>query len=98
VTEKTQDKTWIESQDVEFVNNLNQLIEGFNIAIRQNGLMVRLFNEYGEALHNILNAAIATENDNISNTNSAEAPAPANRAERRAKKTPFDTVKDKNNE
>lgn len=98
MTEKSQDKTWIESQDVEFVENLHYLIKAFNVAIHQNELMVRLFNEYGAALLNIISAAIATEDDNISNTNSAEAPAPANRAERRAqekRKTPLDVVAEK---
>lgn len=106
MTEKIQDTTWTESQDVKFIENLKQLIEGFEIAIRQNNLMVQLFNEYGMALHGILNAAIATENDNVSNTNSAEPPAPANRADRRAhekkqskppqgKKLPFDMAKEK---
>ena len=101
VTEKIQDTTWTESQDVKFIESLNQLIEGFNIAIHQNSLMVKLFNEYGMALHSILNAAIATESDNISNTNlpePASAPEPANRAERRAqgkRKTPLDVVAEK---
>lgn len=108
--EKIQDKTWTESQDVKFIENLNQLIEGFRIAIHQNNLMVQLFNEYGMALHNVLSAAIATENDNVSNTNFSEPahgeqlqrdPAMAgNRAERRAqekpkRKTPFDRIPQK---
>lgn len=89
MTEKIQDTTWIETQDVKFIENLKQLVEGFNIAIRQNNLMVQLFNEYGMALHSILNAAIATENDNISNTNFSETgesgeAVGGNRAERRA--------------
>lgn len=95
MNEKIQEQSWIDAQDVKFVDNLKQLIEGFQIAIRQNNLMVQLFNEYGMAMHSIFEATMATENDNISNTNFSE-PAPANRAERRAKKKklPLDFASD----
>ena len=94
---KMEDQTWIDSQDSEFIDGLTVLHEQFVLAVRQNMLMVQLFNEYGGALRNILEPAIATENDIVSNTNSPEesapAPEPANRAERRAqgkRKTPLD--------
>lgn len=99
MTEKIQDQTWIDSQDIKFVDNLKQLVAGFQIAIRQNNLMIQLFNEYGIAMHSIYEATMATENDNVSNTNFSEpAPEPANRAERRAqgkRKTPLDIVTEK---
>lgn len=102
MSEKIQDQSWIDAQDVKFVDNLKQLIEGFQIAIRQNTLMVQLFNEYGMTMHSIFETTMATENDNVSNTNF---PEPANRSERRAevkrqsnskpkiRKTPFEAVK-----
>ena len=96
-----QDQTWIDSQDIEFVNSLNHLIAEFQLSIRQNNLMIQLFNEYGIAMHSIYEATMAIENGDVSNTNfaeqsPAEPPAPANRAERRAqRKTPLDIVAEK---
>lgn len=93
VQEKMENKTWTESQDVEFVEALGVLHEQFVIAVRQNMLMVQLFNEYGMALRNIIDPTVATQNDVVSNTNLSTEPEPANRAERRAqgkRKTPLD--------
>lgn len=105
MSEKIQEQSWIDAQDAKFVDSLKQLIEGFQIAVRQNTLMVQLFNEYGMTMHSIFEATMATENGNVSNTNFPE-PEPANRAERRAaeakpknrpepkiRKTPFEAVK-----
>ena len=91
--EKIQDKSWTDTQDAEFVEALTTLHDQFMLSVRQNMLMVQLYNEYGYALGNVLNPAPATEDDIVSNTNLSEKPEPANRAERRAKgarKTPLD--------
>lgn len=87
------EQTWIDAQDKDFLDALQTVVHDFGIAVRQNVEMIQLFNQYGMLLNIIITPDVAVEDDNLSNTNLPEQPAPANRAEKRAaakRKTPLD--------
>ena len=92
---KLADKTWTDAQDPEFIKSLEQIkgvIESLSSHIY---IFVSYFEQYYNAVASspIFNEAAAMsnpQNGEVSPTQTS-APAPANRAERRAKKrvTPF---------
>lgn len=88
--EKIQNPTWLNEQESEYAEALKSIVSAFKQAARQNILMVNLFNEFGYAMNGIFESlegtAMATEQP------TQTIPEPANREERRKRKTPFEAV------
>ena len=97
---KLKDEIWknrVSDDDVKLLEDVEVMAGNL---ISQVYIFIDLFHQYIDLVQS---AAIfspdfvePTENDaNVYPTQTSAAPAPANRAERRAKKTPFDVVKEK---
>ena len=94
---KIQDTTWNNSLDEDDVKLLQDVEVMSGNLISQVYIFIDLFHQYIDLVQS---AAIfspdfkePTENDANVYPTQTSAPAPANRAERRAKKTPFEAVK-----
>jgi len=80
----------VSEQEPEVAEALKTIVSTFKDAVRQNILMVNLYNEYGYAMNGIFEATEVTANATEEPTQTI--PEPANREERRKRKTPFDVV------
>ena len=95
---KIQDKTWTDTLAEEDVKLLQDVEVMAGNLVSQVYVFIDLFHQYIDLVQG---AAIFSpdfvepESDDANVYPTQTSPAPANRAERRAKKTPFDVVKDK---
>ena len=94
---KIQDKTWTDTlseDDVKFLQDV-EVMSG-NL-ISQVYVFIDLFHQYIDLVQSaaIFSPEFVEPEGNDANVYPTQTSAPANRAERRAKKTPFDAVKDK---
>jgi hypothetical protein len=94
---KLADKTWTDTQEPEFIAALQRIENTF----QQMGAQIYIFISYFEQYVAAIQASPIFSTDDIQSndsqsSNPTQTPAePANRAERRASKTPLDIVKGK---
>ena len=89
-------KTWDELLPEEDIKLLNEVAEMNTALISQVYVFMDLLKQYIDLVEQTSIFApdtIQNKNDDMSNGPTQTSPEPANRAERRAKKTPFEAVK-----
>ena len=94
---KLQDTTWTETQDPEFIKALGRIENTFQQMGAQIYIFISYFEQYVAAIQG---SPIFASDDSPSDGSQSSNPTQtsddsANRAERRARKTPLDIVKDK---
>lgn len=94
---KLADKTWTDTQEPDFIAALGRIENTFQQMGAQIYIFVSYFEQYVDAIQNSpIFASGDIPSDDSQSSNPTQTPAePANRAERRARKTPLDIVKDK---
>lgn len=93
---KLANTTWTEAQDPDFINALQNIEKTLQTMGSQIYIFITYFEQYVEAMQNSPLFATADDQSNGSQSKPTQTPAePANRAERRTRKTPLDIVKDK---
>jgi hypothetical protein len=94
---KLQDKTWTDTQDPDFIEALNRVENTFQQMAAQIYIFISYFEQYVIAIQGspIFASGEISSDDSQSNNPTQTSDDPANRAERRARKTPLDIVKDK---
>lgn len=96
---KIQDTTWTNTLTEDDIKLLQDVEVMSGNLISQVYVFIDLFHQYIDLVQSaaIFSPDFVEPESNDANVSTqTSAPAPANRAERRAKKTPFDVVKDKN--
>ena len=94
---KLADKTWTDAQDPEFIVALNRIDDTFQQMGAQIYIFISYFEQYVAAIQGspIFATADDQSDDSQSSSPTQTSPDPANRAERRARKTPLDIVNEK---
>ena len=97
IQKKLTDQSWTEQQDPDFIDALKSVDTIFEAMGTQIYIFVSYFEQYVQA---VSNSPLFAANDSQSNDSQSSAPTqtpaePANRAERRAKKTPLEVAKGK---
>ena len=97
---KLSDKTWTDAQDAEFIKNLSQIKNVVENLMVQISVFIDYFDQYVQAVHqaSIFTSGPTTsdsENGEVSINPTQTISAAGNRAERRARKTPMEVMKDK---
>lgn len=94
---KLQDKTWIEYQDDDFIKALERIENTFQQMGAQIYIFISYFEQYVAAIQGspIFASGDVPSDGSQSSNPTQTSDDPANRAERRARKTPLDIVKDK---
>ena len=94
---KLADKTWTDTQDPDFIAALGRIENTFQQMGAQIYIFISYFEQYVTAIQNSpIFASGDSPSDDSQSSNPTQTPAePANRAERRASKTPLDIVKGK---
>ncbi len=94
---KLADKTWTDTQDPDFIAALGRIENTFQQMGAQIYIFISYFEQYVTAIQNSpIFASGDVPSDDSQSSNPTQTPAePANRAERRASKTPLDIVKGK---
>lgn len=89
-----ENKTWTEQQDPEFIESLSNVGVLLTDTVSSLLALVDYFDQYVTAVHSlpVFKLAVGTNDDNVSPTQTVSAP---NRAERRARKTPMEVMKEK---
>jgi len=97
---KLQDKTWTDTLSEDDVKLLTDVALMAGNLISQVYIFIDLFHQYIDLVQSaaIFAPDFVAPEGNDANVSPTQTFAPANRAERRAKKTPFDIVKDKKND
>lgn len=97
IQQKLTDQTWIEQQDPDFIEALKSADAIFEAMGTQIYIFVDYFQQYVEAVSNspLFSANGTQSNDSQSNAPTQTPAEPANRAERRAKKTPLEVAREK---
>ena len=97
IQQKLTDQSWIEQQDPDFIEALKSADTIFEAMGTQIYIFVSYFEQYVQA---VSNSPLFANNDSQSNDSQSNPPTqtsaePANRAERRAKKTPLEVAREK---
>lgn len=93
---KLQDTTWTDAQDPEFIKALTRIENTLQQMGAQIYIFISYFEQYVAAMQSSpIFAPGDSASDGSQSSNPTQTPAPANRAEKRARKTPLDIVKDK---
>ena len=94
---KLADKTWTDTQDPDFIKALGRIENTFQQMGAQIYIFISYFEQYVAAMQSSpIFASDDIPSDGSQSSNPTQTSAdPANRAERRARKTPLDIVKDK---
>ena len=94
---KLADKTWTDAQDPDFIKALGRIENTFQQMGAQIYIFVSYFEQYVAAMQSspIFSTGDIPSDDSQSSGPTQTSAEPANRAERRARKTPLDIVKDK---
>ena len=93
---KLADKTWTDTQDPDFIKALGRIENTLQQMGAQIYIFISYFDQYVAAMQSSpILASGDVPSDGSQSSNPTQTPAPANRAEKRARKTPLDIVKDK---
>ena len=94
---KMQDQTWIDTLAEDDVKLFQDVEVMSGNLISQVYIFIDLFHQYIDLVQSaaIFSPDFVEPTENDANVYPTQTSAPANRAERRAKKTPFDAAKDK---
>lgn len=93
---KLADKTWTDTQDPDFIKALGRIENTLQQMGAQIYIFISYFDQYVAAMQSSpIFASGDVPSDGSQSSNPTQTPAPANRAEKRARKTPLDIVKDK---
>lgn len=94
---KLADKTWTDAQDADFIAALKRIENTFQQMGAQIYIFISYFEQYVAAIQAspIFSSEDIPSNDSQSSNPTQTSADPANRAERRARKTPLDIAKDK---
>lgn len=97
IQKKLTDQSWIEQQDPDFIEALKSADTIFEAMGTQIYIFVDYFEQYVNAVSSspLFSANGSPSNDSQSNAPTQTPAEPANRAERRAKKTPLEVARGK---
>jgi hypothetical protein len=94
---KLSDKTWTDAQEPDFIDALKRIENTFQQMGSQIYIFISYFEQYVTAIQNspIFSSSDIQSDDSQSSSPTQTSPAPANSAEKRARKTPLEVVNDK---